>query len=327
MGKELYDEYKSEFLKTINNIGNLPKKWQCRFNNGTDQRQWFDDLCKLPRFSDFKDEVAMVLSKFNIKLLSDEEKEELFLEYIRLQNKIPMVGEIYFKDNDDMHSWYIKYKQRHDSFETLVHNALNEYQDLDLATLWPDIKDEFIAVIKDLKRIPEHGEVIIGPGIDARVIYDKLDTYDPHFNEQLLLHLQTYNHKALSYDERKDELLTWIKEHGYIPFLRESRFSDKTDMFTWFTRYKKNHLELNNLVNQLITKEPQDRKVNIYCIPNFKKTGGKFYTICSNEGEKLDISNITTDEIDKLGLKKTGGLILKHDEEIGSVSFKGGHKK
>ena len=68
-------------------------------------------------------------------------------------------------------------------------------------------------------------------------------------------------------------------------------------------------------------------KVNIYLIPNFKKTGGKFYTILTNVGERLDLSSIETYEdalkIDS-SIKKQGGLILKKDQTIDSVSFKKG---
>ena len=38
------------------------------------------------------------------------------------------------------------------------------------------------------------------------------------------------------------------------------------------------------------------KKVNIYLIPNFRNTGGKFYTIFTNVGERLDLSSIESYE-------------------------------
>ena len=87
-------------------------------------------------------------------------------------------------------------------------------------------------------------------------------------------------------------------------------------------------IKIKNMIDELCESR-QPKKLNIYFIPEFKKTGGKFYTICTNEGEKLDISSISSyEEAKKLDstFVKRGGLILKKDEEIGSVSFKGVRK-
>ena len=59
-------------------------------------------------------------------------------------------------------------------------------------------------------------------------------------------------------------------------------------------------------------------------IPNFRNTGGKFNTICTNVGEKLDLTNVQTYEDLKKkddSVTKKGGLILTKEEEIGFISF------
>ena len=324
MSESLFEKRKLEFIKTILEEQRLPKVWEFRFSDGEDMRLWFNKISKVEKFNDFVNEVNSILSKYNLKVLSDKEKEEEFLNYIGKHKKIPMRNEIYFSDNDDMHTWYINYIIKNKDFETIVHNSLSEYQDFDLAEIWTFIKKEFIEVLKKLKRVPNHREVILQDGIDVRSVYDKLETYDPIFFEKLLLHLQTYNKKGLSIDDRVRELKEVVSQLGYIPFLQESRFSDRTDMFTWYMKYKDRLPNLETELNSLIHKEPPKTKVNIYLIPNFRNSGGKFYTICTNVGERLDLSNIDSfEEAKKLddNLTKRGGLILKKDEEIDSVSF------
>ena len=117
---------------------------------------------------------------------------------------------------------------------------------------------------------------------------------------------------------------------GYIPFLQESRFSDGTDMFTWYARYKNILPNLDKDIKVRISKEEPTRKVNIYVIPNFKNKGGKFYTICTNVGERLDLSNVNSfDEAKAMDdtIVKRGGIILKQNEEIESVDFVKGRGK
>jgi len=330
MSKNLFKKKKIEFIENILKNKRLPKVWEVKFKDGGDQRLWFNKISKLDKFKEFVNKVNETLEKFDSQLLSDLEKEEEFLECVSNLNRVPFKSEYYFTDNDDMYMWYINYKKKNKDFETRVHNSLKEYQELDLAAIWPTIKHEFITIIKNLKRIPEHGEVILQNGIDVRVIYDKLETFDPVFVEKLLLHLQNYNKDGLSIEDRKKELLLEVSTLGYIPFLQESRFSDKTDMFTWYTRYKNILPNLEEEVTSLVRTNNPNKNVNIYLIPNFRKSGGKFYTICTNVGERLDLSNITsyeeTLELDS-SLVKRGGLILKKDEEISSVSFVKGRKK
>ena len=330
MNENIFKKRKYEFVETIIKEGRLPKVWEFRFSDGEDQRLWFNKIYKLDLYKENYKEIEIVLNKYNIKVLNDLEKEQEFLKCIKNLNRIPFKNEVYFSDNDEMYMWYLNYKKKNHNFETIVHNSLSEYQDLDLATIWPDIKQEFIDTLKLLKRVPNHGEVILQNDIDLRVIYDKLKTYDPKFFEKMLLHLQTYNRKSLSLDERIKELKATVLSLGYIPDLQESRFSDGTDMLIWYTRYKRKYPNLEIEINSLIHKEKPNKKVNIYLIPNFKNTGGKFYTIFTNVGEKLDLSNINSFEealeIDSTIVKR-GGVILKKDEEIDSVSFKKGKSK
>lgn len=330
MSKEIFEKRKIEFKEFITREHRMPRIWEVKFNDNEDMRLWFNKITKLEKFKDFIDEINNILSKFDLKILTDKEKEQEFIDYIAKNNQIPLYGQTYFSDNDEMHSWYMSYKEKNRDFEIIVHNSLKEYQELDLASIWSFIKLEFISIIKKLKRIPNHGEVIIQDGIDIRTIYDKLESFDPEFAEKLLLHLQTYNQKALSIDDRIKELLEIISNLGYIPFLQESRFSDGTDMFTWYTKYRNILPNLDKDIQLRITKEEPKRKVNIYLIPNFRNKGGKFYTICTNAGERLDLSNISSfDDAIKLDdtLVKRGGIILKQDEEIKSVDFVKGRGK
>ena len=328
MPKELYINRVKEFKEYVLENHILPKVWKTRFSDGEDMRLWFNKISKSDKSFIF--EINDLLKKYDSKILNDNEKEQEFLEYISNNNQIPLYGQSYFSDNDEMRSWYMSYKQRNKDFETIVHNNLTEYQNLDLAEIWSFIKEEFISIIKKLKRIPNHGEVIIQDGIDVRIIYDKLESFDPEFTEKILLHLQTYNSKSLSIDDRVNQLLSCITSLGYIPFLQESRFSDGTDMFTWYSRYKNKLPNLEAEVNSRIKTESPKRKVNIYLIPNFRNTGGKFYTICTNVGERLDLSEISSfEDAKKLddSIVKRGGVILKQDEEIESVNFVKGKSK
>ena len=330
MIKDLYNNRTKEFKEFIITEHRLPRVWEIRFSDNEDMRLWFNKIHKVDKFKKFIVEIDNILQQYNSKILNDNEREQEFLNYTSKHNQIPSYGESYFSDNDEMHSWYISYKQKNRYFETIVHNSLTEYQNLDLAEIWSFIKDEFISIIKELKRIPNHGEVIIQDGIDVRVIYDKLESFDPQYAEKLLLQLQTYNSEALSIDDRVNELLICVSTLGYVPFLQESRFSDGTDMFTWYNRYKNKLPNLESEVNSKIKIESPKRKVNIYLIPNFRNTGGKFYTICTNVGERLDLSKISSfEEAKRLDdtMAKRGGVILKQDEEIESVSFVKGKSK
>lgn len=74
------------------------------------------------------------------------------------------------------------------------------------------------------------------------------------------------------------------------------------------------------------------KKVNIYFVPNDKnKKGGRFYNVYVNRNERLDLSSFLNSllDIDELDdavqkedktFKKTGGIIIKSDEEIESAT-------
>ncbi len=330
MAKDLYEKRKVEFKEFVKREHRLPRIWEVRFSDTEDMRLWFNKISEVKIFKDYITEIDNILNNYDLKVLSDQDKEFEFITYINQHNQIPLYGEAYFSDNDEMRSWYISYKEKNRDFETIIHNSLKEYQELDIEAIWSFVKVEFISIIKKLKRIPNHGEVITQSGIDVRVIFDKLESSNPEFTEKLLLHLQTYNSNALSIDERVKELLETVSVLEYIPFLQESRFSDGTDMYTWYTKYKNLLPNLDKDIQARITKEEPKRKVNIYIIPNFKNSGGKFYTICTNVGERLDLSNINSfDEAKAMDdtLVKRGGVILKKDEEIVDVGFVKGRGK
>lgn len=76
----------------------------------------------------------------------------------------------------------------------------------------------------------------------------------------------------------------------------------------------------------------EENKVNLYFVPNTKnETGGQFYNLYVNRGERLDLAPFLAsigDDIDKLtdevskedkSFKGTGGMILKRDDEFQSV--------
>ena len=87
-------------------------------------------------------------------------------------------------------------------------------------------------------------------------------------------------------------------------------------MFTWITKYRTE--EFQKEIDSITNPKPE-REVNIYYIPEFRKTGGKFYTICTNYGERLDLAGINSfEEAKKLDptIKKSGGLILKKTDII-----------
>lgn len=328
MGKELFEKRKKEFKEYVIREHRLPKLREVCFSDNEDMRLWFDNISKLVYFKGFIDEINSILSKNNFKVLSDKEKEQEFMNYINKYNGVPQRETAYFSDGSDMYVWYISYVRGNRSFEEKVHKILMEYEDFNLASVWSDVKLEFEAIIKKLKRVPEHREVFTSSGIDVRVIYDKLETFDRKYFEKLLLHLQSYNKNALSFDDRVKELLEVVSKLGYIPELHESRFSDGTDMFTWYNRKKTPELE--EQIQLCIKEVSPKRKVNIYLIPDFKNKGGKFYTICANVGERLDLSNITSfaeakklDDTFFLG----GAFALKDDEEIESVNLVKGRRK
>lgn len=206
MSRELFEKRKLEFIGAVVKEKRLPKTWEYSFSDGEDMRVWFDKISKVESFKIFIDKINELLSNFDKKILTDKEKEEEFLNCISLICRIPLKRECYFSDNSDMYMWYMEYKRKNKSFETIVYINLPEYEDFDLATTWPLIKKEFIAVIQTIKKIPEFGKVFLQNGLDVRLICEKLKNYDPNFTEELLLHIETYNKNSLSQEKRIEEL-------------------------------------------------------------------------------------------------------------------------
>ena len=139
------------------------------------------------------------------------------------------------------------------------------------------------------------------------------------------MHLDTYRNKSLSIEDRVKELEIKVSELGYIPELGESRFTDGTDMFTWYTKYKKNFPHIIDEVNKFVKEEPT-KKVNIYTIPTFENTGN-FYDIYRNVNEHLDITEITSYEELKEkdnAIEKGETNSLKPNEEISFIDIKKG---
>lgn len=326
MSKELFERRKIEFMDFITREERMPMVWEVRFSDNQDMRLWFDKVSKLKEFNEYVNQVNNILNEYGLKILSSKEKEVEFLNCIDKFRRVPFYGEVYFSDNSEMYSWYMCYKKSNVDFETMVHNNLVEYQEFDLASIWSDIREEFISVIKSIKEIPNHGEVYIGNGIDVRVVYDKLKSFSPKFTEELLLYLQSYNIGGLSIYDRIKELKDIVSKLGYIPFFQEVRFSDGTDMFTWYNRYKN---KIPNLEKDIESSIPT-KKVNLYIIPNFKNKGDNVYTICSNEGERFDLSKFySCDELNRIykSLVVRGEFVLDKDKEIDSINYVKKRKK
>lgn len=317
----LLKKKKLEFIKAVIRWENLPKVWKAKFEDGQDMRIWFDHIKNLESSADFVKEVESILKTYDVKILTDKEKIKEFLIAIKKYNKIPERGSSYFSDNGDMYTWYMNYKIKNSEFETKVHKQLKEYVDFDLEPIWDDIKHEFIVIIKKLKRVPEYGEAFLSDyNIDVRVVYEKIKTYDKPFYEKVLLHLETYKDKSLSVEERIKELKDKVEDLGYLPELQEARFSDGTDMFTWYTKYKRTIPDIRKYIEPSIKSEQPNQLLNIYMIPKFKNKTGSFYNLYINSGEKLDLTEITSNE-KNLSSKEE---LLKPTEEISFTDIKKG---
>ena len=119
-------------------------------------------------------------------------------------------------------------------------------------------------------------------------------------------------------------------DQNYIEHINNSRVLALNKSITnEAEKYGLNGIDIEFIIDEKTT-TLKIEKVNIYLIPNFRNTGGRFYTILTNVGERLDLSNINSYEealeIDSTIVKR-GGVILKKDEEIDSVNFKKGKSK
>ena len=329
MGKELFEERKEFFKDFVKTEKRLPRYWEITFADGQDLRQWFDSIVDAKQFENYINEIKEVLSLYGLKLLTDEEKEKAFLEYISLKGQMPLYREAYFEDNEDMNVWFNHYRKIKPEFERNIIESNQDYQTFELEEIWFVIRDNYIRAIKSMKRIPNVGEYKVPEGIDSRIIFDKLTIERPEEAEEIIMQIYGSKKSSLSLEDRIKEFITEVKKLGYIPELQEKRFSDKIDMFTWYTIAKDKIPGLEEKVNSLVQKNTT-KKINIYFIPEFRNTGGKFYRIVSNEGEVLDVSNLTSleeaKEIDQT-FSTRGGMILKSSEELNSDNVFGGKKQ
>lgn len=295
MKKELFKRRKFELFEVIKNIKRLPNKGEYYFTDGEDMYLWYEAISKLGIFDDYLREIHFIIDKYDIKTLSDNEKKEQFLNYLSKNKHIPLINEASFSDESDMYTWYTSYRNIDSNFENIVSSILPEFQNIDLDSIWSLIEEDFINILKQLKRPPRYREVYLHD-IDVRVIYDKIAITRPHLFEQILLHFQTYKRKKLTIVDRVSELKRATSILGYIPYLQEVRFSDGTDMFTWYLRYTKKMPGLEEELSPLIKDCYKKHNPNIYSIPQFKNKEGKFYELQTNEGEVLDLSNIVSQE-------------------------------
>lgn len=323
MGKELFEKRKKEFEEFVLIEERLPRTFESSFKDGSDMRLWFNSILLLEEYKDYIEGIESILKSTESLVLTDKEKEIEFIGYIKNFDQIPIYGEAVFSDSSDMNSWYMRYKRKNDVFETEVHNSLSEYRDFDTMSVWFFVKDEFMEILNKLKEIPEHGEVVTQDGIDVRTIFDKISISMPVVAEEIILRLSFSKDNHLSFEERKIEFLGIVEELGYVPEIRERRFSDGVDMFTWYAKYMDKIKGLKETV-EILTGKKKNNKVNVYMVPNFEKNGGRSYAICTNIGEKIDLVGVASfDDLKKknVTVQKRGEFVLNEGEEIDSVSF------
>lgn len=295
----LLTKRKLEFKKIVIEWQSLPKIWKLKFEDGQDMRIWFNKLISLGSHDKYIAEISNILANYNIKILTDIEKEKEFMNIVKKNKRIPERGTLYFCDNVEMYTWYMNYKRNNSEYAKKINKITSEYKDFDLESIWKYIKPEFLLIIKRLKRVPDYGEAILSNyNLDVRTVYEKLEKEDKPRYEQALLHLETYKDKSLSMDDKLKELKLKVKVLGYLPEFKEYTFSDGIDMFTWYTKYKDNLPVIGEHIEPLLNGEhPNKNKlVNVYTIPQFKTKTGESYNININSKEKLDLSDIVSYE-------------------------------
>lgn len=298
----LLKKRKLDFIITVTKWKNLPKVWKAKFEDGADMRLWFNKILNLESYSEYVNEVINILENYHVKILTDQEKEEEFLNAIKKYNKIPERGSLYFSDNNDMYTWYMNYRQNNGEYVKKIHSNIKLYNEFDLEPVWDDVKYEFVNIIKKLKKVPEYGEAIISShNLDVRAIYEQIETYDKPLYDQVWIHLETYKNKSFSFENRIQEMKDKVSLLGYIPSFQESRFDDGIDMFTWYTKYKNNIPNIGYSIDSQVKREYPNKNehVHIYTIPNFKKTIDSFGTIIINAGERLDLTDVISYETSK----------------------------
>ena len=254
MTNEIIIKRIQELKETIRRIKNLPKVRQCTTFDGEDQRLWFESISKIKEFNNYIEEIDSLLSQYGITRLTDEEREEEFLIKVISIKRLPKEKELYFIDNLDMRSWYNKYIYQNKDYKKTIYNNLPEYQELDLSIYWTkEIKEEFIQILKRIRRIPKHREIKLSNGIDFTILLDKLYTYDSIFYEKVLLTIANISPDPLSEDIKEKLFINKVKQLEYIPYIQEERFPDGTDMFTWYYKIGKvNNPNLETIISKYI---------------------------------------------------------------------------
>lgn len=324
--RELYKKYLEEF-KLIVKDGKLPKVGEYRFFDGVDVRTWFDKTYTLN--TECIIGLQRIINDNDVIILSDSEKEEIFTNFVKENERIPQKKEFYFEDNTESRSWFLKYIKDNSDYVTKILEYLKEFKELDLNTVWPECKNEFTKIFLSKEKILNYNEKKLSNGIDFRVLYEKLllssNESIQEYTEAINLYLLGGKEKRLTIEERLEELKEEIIRLRRLPSLRESRFSDGGDMHTWYKKYQKEEFlnkKINNLKDEVkdLLDEFKVRKITVYAIPNYKNTkGGKFYTICSNAGRIIDTEDLTTfEELQRLDptIEKIGGIVLKRSKKL-----------
>ena len=92
MSKELFEKRKIEFKEFVTKEHKMPRIWEVRFSDNEDMRLWFNKISKIEKYKSFFIEINEILSNFDLKILSNEEKEQEFIDYINKRKQIPVYG-------------------------------------------------------------------------------------------------------------------------------------------------------------------------------------------------------------------------------------------
>ena len=87
MGREIFEDRKRIFKETIMSIGNLPRTWMFKFEDGEDQRIWFDKLLKTEEYKDYitKGKTERLCVKEAVKLAEEKGfKNLIFFPFVLL---------------------------------------------------------------------------------------------------------------------------------------------------------------------------------------------------------------------------------------------------
>lgn len=236
--RDLYEDRKKQFKAFVNKNKRLPNTWDAYFIDGEDMRIWYDSLLKTG-IPDAKEFVSLINNSFNVRVLNKIERELELIEFVRINEHIPVQNEFFFSDGVDAFKWLYPVREDVRDFVKFINNLDQSYFDLDIAMYVTDFEKDINKLVKEIKRLPKYGEKKLLGTIDARCVINKLMTLHPEYVEKLLLHIESYNKDNLDVNARVGQYLMKIDNLGYEPALQECRFTDGTDMYTWSNKYKK----------------------------------------------------------------------------------------